>query len=141
VKSAAKKKKKKKGLCHKCQAACCRYLALPIDKPKSRSDYDDIRWYLTHKDVSVFVEEGDWYINFNADCRHIDGKHRCAIYDHRPKICRGYSTHDCDHTSDEYDHELHFTNDRQMEEYMKVRFDNMKLSRKKSKAKKKRQQK
>lgn len=126
------KKKTKKGLCHKCQASCCRYLALPIDKPKTRQDYDDIRWYLTHKDVSVFVDEGDWYINFDADCRHIKADHRCAIYDHRPKICRGYSTHNCDLTSDEYDHELHFNHDKQMEEYIKVKFDNMKLPRKMS---------
>ena len=46
-------------LCEHCAAACCRYLALPIDKPTTKRDYDDIRWYLMHEGVSVFVEESD----------------------------------------------------------------------------------
>jgi Fe-S-cluster containining protein len=115
----------KKPLCTKCTAMCCRYVALPIENPKTRSDYDDIRWYLAHENVTVFVEKGDWYINFNSACRHIDRDHRCGIYENRPKICRKYTTNKCDITSDEYDYELHFTNDRQMQEYMNVKFDNM----------------
>ncbi|MDD5134209.1 MAG: YkgJ family cysteine cluster protein [Phycisphaerae bacterium] len=124
---AKKKKKAKKVLCHACKGLCCRYMALPIETPKDRGDFDDIRWYLAHKDVSVFVEDGDWYINIKNKCRHISEKdHRCRIYEKRPRICRGYKTVDCEFTSDEYDYSLHFTNDKQMEEYMKVKFDNNK---------------
>jgi Fe-S-cluster containining protein len=120
-------KKTKKVLCHTCKALCCRYVALPIEKPTERGDFDDIRWYLTHKDISVFVEKGDWYINIKNKCRHLSEKaHRCRIYEKRPRICRGYKTNDCELTGEEYDYSLHFTNDRQMEEYMNVKFDNNK---------------
>ena len=44
------------------------------------------------------------------------------MYDKRPKICRGYKMSDCDYTGKEYDYEMHFTNDHQMEEYMKIKF-------------------
>ena len=114
----------KKVLCEKCSGVCCRYFALPIDKPKERGDFDDIRWYLCHKDVSVFVEDGDWYLNIKNKCRHLGKENRCAIYKNRPRICRGYKTSDCDLTDGSYEYSLHFTNDRQIDEYMKVKFDN-----------------
>ena len=53
------KKKLKKSLCDKCNGLCCRYFALPIDTPEDREDYDDIRWYLCHKDITVFKKTND----------------------------------------------------------------------------------
>ena len=115
----------KSSQCEKCTGLCCRYLALPIETPETRKDYDDIRWYLCHEDITVFVEDGDWYINIKNKCRHLgEREHRCAIYENRPNICRKYKHADCDYTEGEYDYELHFTSDREMEEYMKVKFDN-----------------
>jgi Fe-S-cluster containining protein len=115
-----------KGQCDKCTGLCCRYFALPIDTPETRDDYDDIRWYLCHEGVSVFVEDGDWYLNITkCKCRHLSEKdHRCLIYDRRPKICRKYRHDNCDFVQGEYDYELHFTNDQQMAEYIRVKFDN-----------------
>jgi len=133
-------KAKKKKLCDRCTGLCCRYFALPIDTPEDKEDYDDIRWYLCHKDITVFVEDGDWYINIKNKCRHLSDKdNRCRIYDKRPKICRGYEIETCDFTSNEYDYELHFTDDHQMEEYMKIKFGDKvldKLERKKKRKKK-----
>ncbi len=115
----------KKSLCDDCSGLCCRYFALPIETPDDWDDYDDIRWYLCHRDITVFVEDGDWYINVKNKCRHLrDKDHRCTIYEKRPKICRKYHTKECDLTEGEYDYELHFTDDKQMEEYMKIKFDN-----------------
>jgi uncharacterized protein len=111
--------------CRKCTGLCCRYFALPLDKPKEKSDFEDIRWYLCHKDVTVFVEKGDWYLNIKNKCRHISEKdHRCRIYETRPKICRKYRHADCDYTDGQYDYELHFTDDKQMQEYIKIKFGN-----------------
>jgi Fe-S-cluster containining protein len=109
-------------LCEECSGLCCRYLALQIDTPKDWDDYDDIRWYLSHKGVSVFVEKGDWYLQMNSRCRYLDKEYRCRNYELRPKICRTYHTKDCEKTSDEYGYELHFLNDKQMADYMKERF-------------------
>jgi Fe-S-cluster containining protein len=115
----------KKNQCERCDGQCCRYFALPLDTPEDRDDHDDIRWYLCHKDVTVFVEEGDWYVNVKNACRHLSRKdHTCKIYDHRPKICRGYSHDECDFVEGDYEYDLHFTTDKQMEEYIKVKFDN-----------------
>ena len=134
--------KNKKVLCDKCTGLCCRYFALPIETPEDREDYDDIRWYLCHEDVTVFVEDGDWYININNKCRYLSDKdYKCEHYGKRPKICRDYSTKDCDIIEGEYDYELHFVNDRQMAEYIKIKFGNNKTekarTRKSAKRKKK----
>jgi len=126
----AKKKKAKKALCHKCAGLCCRYVALPIETPTEKGDFDDIRWYLTHNGISVFVEKKSWYISVENKCRYLSAKdHRCKIYDKRPRICRGHKNIDCEFSQNEYDYDLHFTNDREMEEYIKVKFDNNKTNR------------
>ena len=115
----------KKNLCEQCTGLCCRYFALPIETPEDRGDYDDIRWYLCHEGVSVFVEDDEWYINIDNKCRYLSDKDfKCHNYETRPKICRKYTTDDCDLIEGEYDYQLHFTDDKQMEEYMKVKFDN-----------------
>ena len=119
------KKKAKKMLCDKCTGLCCRYFALPIETPEDREDYDDIRWYLCHENVSVFVEDDDWYINLDNKCSYLSEKDfQCDIYTKRPKICRKYTTKDCDYVPGEYDYELHFVDDKQMEEYIRIKFDN-----------------
>jgi Fe-S-cluster containining protein len=111
--------------CNKCTGLCCRYFALPIETPETKEDYDDIRWYLCHKNITVFVESGDWYISIKNMCRHLSMKdYRCKIYDKRPKICRQYRHSNCDYVEGKYDYELHFTNDRQMQEYIEAKFGN-----------------
>ena len=137
-----KKKSYKKVLCQKCTGLCCRYFALPIEDPEDWDDYDDIRWYLCHEDITVFVEDGDWYLNVKNKCKYLaDEDYTCLIYDKRPKICWGYETADCDFTSNEYDYELHFTNDKQMEEYMKIKFGDNVFDKLKPKKKRKRRKK
>ena len=130
---------KKKNLCDQCTGLCCRYFALPIETPEDRDDYDDSRWYLCHEGVSVFVEDGDWYINLDNKCRYLrEDNFKCDNYENRPNICRKYTTKDCDLVEGEYDYELHFTDDKQMEEYIKVKFDN-KVNKNRQEAQKRRQ--
>jgi Fe-S-cluster containining protein len=125
----------KKSQCVKCTGLCCRYFALPIETPEDKDDYDDIRWYLCHKDITVFVEDGDWYLNIKNKCKHLSEKdYRCKIYDKRPRICRQYRHKDCDFVEGEYNYELHFTNDKQMEEYIKIKFDNDSIKKHKGKS-------
>ena len=128
----------KKSQCDKCTGLCCKYFALPIDTPKEKGDFEDIRWYLCHKDITVFVEKGDWYLNVNNRCRHLSRKdYRCRIYDKRPKICRRYRHADCDYTEGEYEYQLHFTSDKQMAEYIKIKFDNNVTEKQKTRKKRK----
>ena len=117
-----KTKKTNKVHCHLCTALCCRYYAMSIDTPEDVDDYDNIRWYLSHQNSHVFVEDGDWYLNVFNPCKYLTEDHRCGNYEMRPAICREYKTHSCELTGDDYGYELHFTSDKQMEEYMKIKF-------------------
>lgn len=128
--------------CNKCSGLCCRYFALPIETPEDWDDFDDIRWYLCHENVTVFVEDDDWYINVKNKCRNLNDKnYHCDIYKKRPKICRGYKMDDCDLSGDNYDFELHFQDDHQMEEYMKIKFGPKVLDKLEKKKKKKKRRK
>lgn len=103
--------------CLDCQAQCCRYFALPIDAPEDMGDFDDIRWYLLHEGVSVFVDEGDWYIQINSRCTALRDDHLCGIYEDRPKICRKYKSKDCEFAEPEGEHELLLETPQQCIEY------------------------
>ena len=92
-------------LCKYCGAKCCRYFALPIDKPKGWEDYDFIRWYLLHEQTAIFSDDGSWYLLVQNPCKHLGDDHRCGIYETRPQICRDYTTDNCEYEEDwVYDH-------------------------------------
>lgn len=104
-------------LCDKCSALCCRYFALPLDNPKTARDYDNIRWYLCHENVVVFIEKKQWYIGILNRCKHLDSTNRCGIYETRPHICRKYSTDNCDYHGGDYDFDVLFTSAEQLHQY------------------------
>jgi len=87
-------------LCEHCTALCCRYFALPMETPTCWEDYDHIRWFMMHGDVSIFVEDTTWYLMVHADCKHLGPDNRCGAYDTRPQICRDYTTENCEFDDD-----------------------------------------
>jgi uncharacterized protein len=103
-------------LCEFCTGKCCRYLALPIEEPTTWEDFDDLRWYLAHGNISVFVDGGTWYLTVFSTCNHLLPDNRCGIYEDRPRICRDYSTDDCEY-DDYYTYEQIFEHDDQIWEY------------------------
>ncbi|MBK9120332.1 MAG: YkgJ family cysteine cluster protein [Phycisphaerales bacterium] len=107
-------------LCEHCTAACCNYIALPIDEPETHAEFEDLRWFLIHEHVSVFVEDGSWFIAFQTRCRHLRDDHLCGIYDTRPQICRDYSTENCDYHSGDYGWEQHFTAPEHLDSYIRT---------------------
>ena len=75
--------------CSTCDGLCCRYVAIELDKPTDKRDFDNIRWYLLHKNVQVFQDlEKDWFIEFITPCEQLDHDNRCMIYEHRPRLCK-----------------------------------------------------
>lgn len=104
-------------LCDQCAALCCRYIALPIDNPKSLEQYDNIRWYLLHENIVVFIEKKQWYIGIMSRCKHLQSDNRCGIYETRPRICRSYTTDNCDYHGGEYDFDVLFTSAEQLRLY------------------------
>lgn len=74
---------------------CCRYVALPIATPRTKRDFEEIRWYVLHEDVSVYIDwDGDWGIQFETKCRWLSGG-RCTHYELRPRVCREYDPAEC----------------------------------------------
>jgi Fe-S-cluster containining protein len=122
-------------LCEHCTAECCHYLALPLDEPETRRDFDDIRWYLMHEGVIVFVEDGDWYIQVRTRCRNLRSDFKCGVYETRPTICREYKAEDCDYVGGDYKYDHVFTEPEQIVAYAKDHFGRRK---KKTPARKKR---
>jgi uncharacterized protein len=104
-------------LCDKCSGLCCRYFALPLDNPESVREYDNIRWYLLHENVVVFIEKKQWYIGIMSRCKQLMPDNRCGIYEERPRICREFSTENCDYHGGDYGFEKLFTSAEQLREY------------------------
>ena len=104
-------------LCDQCSGLCCRYFALPIDNPTTVRDYDNIRWYLLHENVVVFIEKKQWFIGVMTRCKHLEPDNRCGIYETRPRICREFSTENCDYHGGDYGFEKLFTSGDQLRTY------------------------
>ena len=77
--------------CEKCGAVCCKHVALEIDRPTTKQEYDNIRWYLLHRDIEVFIEDdGKWYLKFQTACTRLEKSGKCGYYGDRPSICSAY---------------------------------------------------
>lgn len=103
-------------LCSFCNGKCCRYFALPIDKPTNYEDFDVVRWYLLHEKTSVFVEDGTWFLLVQNVCSALDENNRCRVYPSRPQICREYSPKKCEY-DDLFLFEQYFETPEQIEDY------------------------
>ena len=93
--------------CEACGAHCCRYVAIEIDKPTSKMAFDHIRWYLSHRDVGVFVDhDGKWHVEFRSACEYLSEDNRCKIYQSRPRICQRHGNKDeeCEYFDSPYRH-------------------------------------
>ena len=81
--------------CFHCTAACCSDVVLEIDLPEDFEDFDNIRWYLYHHDVFIYVDEEEWHLGFRTKCDALQADHSCGVYAKRPEICREHSADDC----------------------------------------------
>ena len=108
--------------CFKCSAKCCRYFMHQIDTPRSRGDFENIRWYLCHDKITIFVEKKIWYIHVDTPCRQLKEDGRCGIYDNRPMICREHDPYGCEYDS-EYSADLKFTTIEELDRYIIKRFN------------------
>jgi len=80
--------------CQDC-SHCCEYMALEIDVPTDAADFDQVRWYLLHKNVWVYVDhDRSWNLQFNTPCEKL-GNGLCEHYKKRPQLCRDYEPSDC----------------------------------------------
>jgi Fe-S-cluster containining protein len=81
--------------CSQC-GLCCTYLAIEIDGPTSVKRATELLWYLYHQDVSLYLNDDSWMIQFETTCRHLTADRRCGVYATRPHICREFSEQECE---------------------------------------------
>lgn len=128
------------GPCHLCTARCCKYFALPIDTPSTLEDYDQIRWYLMHEGVAVWMDDGDWYIEIRTVCKHLQPDNSCGIYETRPQICRDYGTAKegpCEFFTEDLKYELYFDSDQDLETWLSHAQDHQEDRKQRRKARRK----
>ncbi len=111
--------------CKKCDAKCCKYFALQIDAPRSRDDFENLRWYITHKNTAIFYEKGKWFLEIKNECKYLTSDYKCSIYERRPKICREHGTDICE-IHGEAEHDLYFKSLGSLDNYIKRRFSRKK---------------
>lgn len=108
--------------CDKCGGQCCRYVAIGMDRPRTKTDYDHIRWYLSHENVNVFIDhDRGWYVEFRSPCENLMDDGRCAIYEIRPAICRSHGNleEECEFFDSPY--REYFRTRLEFEKYLKKR--------------------
>lgn len=82
-------------LCKGCNS-CCNYVTVEIETPETKDDFDEIIWYINHKNIVVYLDVDDiWNIDFETPCIQMTEKGLCGIYNERPDICREYSQDEC----------------------------------------------
>lgn len=110
--------------CKGCDSMCCKYVVTEIDVPENKEDFENIKWFVCHKDVYVFVDDEDkWYLEFITPCEYLDIDGWCKIYEKRPKICREYDHEECLFHNENYEEKYRFEKISDVENYLKNVFD------------------
>ncbi len=93
-------------------------MAIELKKPKTKKDYENIKWYIFHKNCFVYVDaDGEWLLQINTPCEKLDEEGFCTVYDTRPPMCRDYSVRDCFMNKSEMKH-IFFT-EKDYDKYLK----------------------
>ncbi len=102
-------------------AACCQEISIRMGVATDMKFWDDLRWMVAHKNVSVArkISDGEWYVIFETECEQLTSHGRCWVYDSRPNICADYSSKTCviNGSGDIYD--LEFNSYEDFTQYMK----------------------
>jgi Fe-S-cluster containining protein len=100
---------------------CCRYVSLEIDRPRTKADFEHIRWYVLHRNVSVLADwEGNWFIQFDTPCDWL-AEGRCSHYRFRPDICREYDPAECERYIPAPAEKILLRNEHDLERYLAER--------------------
>ncbi|MBT5232170.1 MAG: YkgJ family cysteine cluster protein [Methylococcales bacterium] len=83
--------------CSFCKPAiCCSYITQEIETPRSKIDFENLLWQVSHDHISIYQEEDGWYLLISGQCQHLLKDGGCGIYETRPNACRDYSNEFCE---------------------------------------------
>lgn len=105
--------------CKDCNGMCCKHVAVELDKPTCKDDFEHLKWYVAHEGVSVWMnDEEEWFVEFTTKCKHLGYGNECKAYDRRPQICRDYDSENCVGPLNDHEAELTFTCMSDVEKYV-----------------------
>ncbi len=110
--------------CASCKGAtCCTYVTQQIDTPRTKADFSNLLWQVSHQGVQAFRDEGIWYLLFEGRCTHLQADGRCGIYETRPQVCRDHSNDCCELDAPrEQGFDLHFPDYESLLQYCRKKF-------------------
>ena len=75
---------------------CCTYVTQDIATPRSKLDFDNLLWQVSHDNITIYKEDSGWFLLIAARCSHLQDNGNCGIYAQRPNACRDYSNDHCE---------------------------------------------
>jgi len=104
--------------CKDCDGRCCKYIALEVDEPETKEDFDQLVWNLCHEGVSIYIDnDGDWIVEVKTKCRFLGDDHLCKIYETRPQLCRNHSMENCEVNGEGSPHKILFNHPDELKAY------------------------
>ncbi|MBR9676562.1 hypothetical protein GOV04_00280 [Candidatus Woesearchaeota archaeon] len=107
---------------------CCEYVCLQIDEPQDYDDFQNIQWYVAHKNVKVFVDDddGNWYLQFYSPCKYLTDDKMCSLHSENGKdakfdICKKHDSETCDNHGEVEGERFAFTEVDQVLKYMELK--------------------
>jgi Fe-S-cluster containining protein len=104
-------------------STCCTYVTHQIDAPRSKEDFQQLLWQVSHDNVKIYKDEDGWTMLIDGKCQHLQVDGRCGIYFTRPEICREHSNDYCEYDAPSEDgFDLYFQNYEDLLAYCRKRF-------------------
>lgn len=88
--------KKSKNLCNGCPALCCKNLVMCINKPRTKSEVEDLEWQVRFDSVNIYIHHQRWHLLIEGKCMYLSEDDLCTIYEQRPKKCRNHNPPYCE---------------------------------------------
>lgn len=102
---------------------CCTYITQHIDTPRSKADFLQLLWQVSHDHVKVYKDDDGWTLLVDGKCQHLQANGDCGIYEDRPDICREHTNDYCEFDAPSEDgFELYFPDYPTLLAYCKKRF-------------------
>lgn len=104
-------------------STCCTYVTQHMDTPRSKEDFRQLLWQVSHENVKLYKDDDGWTLLVDGKCQHLQVNGDCGIYDERPDICREHTNDYCEFDAPSEDgFELYFENYFDLLKYCKKRF-------------------
>ncbi|MCR4315717.1 MAG: hypothetical protein NUW37_05125 [Planctomycetes bacterium] len=115
-----------------CRARCCRYITTRIVAPRKHADFDEIRWFLAHRGVKIFISQRKWYLQVQTPCEHLNENNYCNIWPNHFDVCKDYDPKDCEFTGNgDWDIEAEWTSTAEFDAWREAKRNKPKTPRKK----------